>query len=200
MVERAQIALDTLMEGNRRFRNSTSSGATYTPESLAELAKAQHPIAAIIGCADARVAPEIVFDQPLGVIFSSRVPGNVAADSAQWMLEIAVKEFNVPLVMVMGHTGCLAVGQLLDGDKGGPGGLQRFAVLNAIYHARQRKPEDLYLEAVCENARQTCDFLLRDSLSLRAAMLNGHTALVSAVYRMDTGEVEILQEHVDRRF
>ncbi|MFX8672377.1 carbonic anhydrase, partial [Acinetobacter baumannii] len=71
------------------------------------------------------------------------------------MLEIAVNEFHVPLVLVMGHTGCLAVGQLLDGDKGGAGGLHRFAVLSAVYKAKQKRPDDLYLESIRENVIQT---------------------------------------------
>jgi carbonic anhydrase len=198
MIERAKNALYTLMEGNRRFREGVPHRVAYTQSALAELAKVQRPIAAIIGCSDARTAPEIIFDQPLGAIFSSRVPGNVAADSAKWMLQIAVDEFDVPLVMVLGHTGCLAVGQLLEGDKGGAGGSHRFDVANAVYRARHRRPDDLYLESICENARQTCDFLLRDSQSLRSSALQQRSALVSAYYRMDTGEVVLLEEHGDR--
>jgi len=125
------------------------------------------------------------------------VPGNVASDSAKWMLDIAVNEFKVPLVMVMGHTGCLAVGQLLDGDKGGAGGLHRFSVLSAVYRAKTKNPEDLYVQAVEENVLQTVEHLARDSYSLRASLMDGTTSIVGAVYNMETGEVCILESPLE---
>lgn len=148
---------------------------------------------AIVACSDSRVSPDIVFDQPLGTIFSSRVPGNVASDSARWMLEIALGEFQVPLVVVLGHTGCLAVGQLLDGDQGGAGGLHRFSVLSAVYRARAKRPDDLYRQAIEENVGQTVEHLLRDLRILRASVLDGQTQILGAVYEMETGKVSQLQ-------
>jgi carbonic anhydrase len=99
--------------------------------------------------------------------------------------------------MVMGHTGCLAVGQLLDGDKGGAGGLHRFSVLSSVYRAKQRRPEDLYIAAVEENVLQTVEHLARDLHPLRRAILNQTTAIVGAVYDMPSGEVRILPSTVD---
>ena len=151
----------------------------------------------MIACSDSRITPEIVFDQPLGMLFASRVPGNVASDSAKWMLELAVGEFHVPLVIVMGHTGCLAVGQLLDGDKGGAGGLHRFSVLSSVYRAKQRHPEDLYTAAVEENVLQTVEHLARDLHLLRKALLDETTSIVGAVYEMETGNVRPIPTRVE---
>ena len=189
----AQEALDTLMEGHRRFLAGKPENFTYEVKDLTHLAVGQKPIAAIIACSDSRGAPEIVFDQPLGTIFSSRVPGNVAADSARWMLEIAVKEFQIPLVMVIGHTGCLAVGQLLDGDKGGEGGPHRFAVSNAVYRAKTRRTADLYRSAIEENVAQTVEHLIRDSNALRGGMLEQRIGITGAVYNMETGGIDMLE-------
>lgn len=157
----------------------------------------QTPKVAIVACSDSRVSPEIVFDQPLGAIFSSRVPGNVASDSAKWMLEMAVGEFKVPLVIVLGHTGCLAVGSLLDGDKGGAGGMLRVAVLGAVYRAKTKQPQDLYKTAVEENVYQTVEHLVRDSYSLRSAMIEKKTSIIGAVYEMETGNVRILEDTLE---
>jgi carbonic anhydrase len=192
MIPEARASLDRLLEGNRRFREGRSEHRRYKTDELAELAKQQHPIAAIVACADSRVSPDIIFDQPLGSIFASRVPGNVASDSAKWMLEIAVQEFRVPLVVVLGHTGCLAIGQLLDGDKGGPGGQLRSVVLSAVYEARSRRPEDLYLEAITVNAIQTVNHLKRDSYAVRRAIDEHRLELVPALYEMESGEVKLL--------
>src|SRR5579862_2108274 len=129
MIPQAEAVLQQLLDGNERFRTGRPKQQLYTEERLRDIASHQKPIAGVIACSDSRITPEVVLDQPLGNLFASRVPGNVASDSAKWMLELAVGEFHVPLVVVMGHTHCLAVGSLLDGDKGGAGGLHRFSVL-----------------------------------------------------------------------
>ena len=113
------------------------------------------------------------------------------------MIELAVGEFHVPLVMVMGHTGCLAVGQLLDGDKGGAGGLHRFTVLSAVYRAKHMQPTDLFREAVIQNIHQAIEHLVRDSYTLRSALKEGKTSIVGALYEMDSGEVRILEPESD---
>lgn len=113
------------------------------------------------------------------------------------MLEISVNEFKIPLVMVMGHTGCLAVGQLLEGDKGGAGGLHRFAVSNAVYRAKSRRAPDLYRGAIEENVAQTVEHLVRDSVSLREGMLSQKMGIVGCVYNMETGEVDMLDIRTD---
>lgn len=192
----AQQVLEELLEGNQRFRSGQSHCYRYRPEDLREIAELQTPKAAIVACSDSRVTPEVIFDQPLGAIFASRVPGNVASDSAKWMLQIATGEFKVPLVMVLGHTNCLAVGQLLDGDKGGAGGLHRFSVLSAVYKAKSKNPENIYRQSIIENATQSLDHLVRDLYILRSAVLDGTTSVVSAIYEMETGSVTILEPAV----
>ncbi len=185
------------MAGNDRFRNGHARPHVYTQAELRGLAAGQTPKVAIIACSDSRVSPDIVFDQPLGTVFASRVPGNVASDSAKWMLEIALGEFKIPLVMVLGHTGCLAVGQLLDGDKGGAGGMHRFVVSNAVYRAKAKRPADLYRQAIEENVIQTAEQLVRDLYLLRAALLEGRTSIVGGVYNMETGEANLIDVKLD---
>ena len=197
LTDRARQVLDDLLEGNQRFREGHMHSHSYTPQDLIDISRNQSPKAAIIACADSRVSPDLIFDQPLGSIFASRVPGNVASDSAKWMLDIAIQEFSVPLVMVMGHTGCLAVGQLLDGDKGGAGGLHRYSVLSAVYRAKEKNPTDLYLEAIQQNVHQTVEHLARESHAVRTAIEGGITSIVGAVYEMETGTVYLLDTDAD---
>lgn len=192
MLLEAQAALDELMAGNARFRTGKPQHRTYRLEHLEDLAEGQKPIAAVVACMDSRVAPEIVFDQPLGSIFVARVPGNVASDSAKWMLELAVGEMNVPLVMVVGHTGCLAIGQLLDGDKGGPGGALRHEIRFAVLEAQSKNPKDLYREAVIQNAKHAVSMLSRDSSAVHRAIDEKRVEIVSALYEMKTGEVHLV--------
>jgi carbonic anhydrase len=70
------------------------------------------PEAVIVSCADSRVAPEILFDAGVGDIFVVRVAGNVingAGVTVKGSIEYAVAELHVPLILVLGHTGCGAV-------------------------------------------------------------------------------------------
>jgi len=191
MNERAEQALRELHEGNARFRAAQNGHHRYQDHHRVALAESQSPIAAVVACVDSRVVPEVIFDQPLGRLFVSRVPANVASDSAKWMIDIATGDFDVPLIVVMGHTGCLALKQVMDG-KSGPGGLLRFKVQSAVTRAQLLRPDDLYSEAIKQNALQTIENLQEESWAFRDALRSGRTHAVAGVYDMQTGAVEIL--------
>ena len=108
-------ALDRLKEGNRRFVSGVggrSAGVTQADRS--ELVERQEPFAAVIGCSDSRVPPEIVFDQGLGDLFVIRVAGNVAGPSQIGSVEFAVASLGVRLVVVLGHSSCGAIRATLE--------------------------------------------------------------------------------------
>jgi len=93
-------ALGILMEGNQRFVAGCPR-ATTPMERRAQFALGQSPIASVLCCADSRVAPEILFDQPLGEIFSVRVAGNFLHDDGLASLEYAVAKLGTPLKAAM---------------------------------------------------------------------------------------------------
>jgi carbonic anhydrase len=189
---RIRSSLAELYEGHQRFLNHETIHRHYHPDHLEELVKSPRPIAAIVACSDSRVAPEVVFDQGLGQLFVSRVPGNVASDGTKWMLEIAVSELKVPLVMVMGHTGCLAVGQSVEGRIGWAGGTLRFDVQKAVHRARILGEPDVFLSAVRENVALTIENLHRESYASQKAIQNGELGIVGCVYDMETGIVQLI--------
>ena len=192
MNDEALRILDDLLEGNRRFREGESIGYTYGPSAISNLAHAPEPRVAIVACSDSRIAPEVVFNQPLGTIFMSRVPGNVCSDSAKWMVEMAVGMLNVPLVIVMGHTDCRAIKSAVDGQSSGTGGTLRYAVSTAVLRARMKRPEDLFHQAVVENALQASENLLAEVWELKKAVEEGRTAVVTGLYDVKSGLFEVL--------
>jgi carbonic anhydrase len=108
----ASEALRRLQEGNRRFVSGVGgrrAGVTITQADRAKLAEGQEPFAAVIGCSDSRVPPEIIFDQGLGDLFVIRVAGNIAGPSQIGSVEFAVSNLGVQLVVVLGHSSCGAV-------------------------------------------------------------------------------------------
>ncbi len=197
--EDPQAVLAELLEGNRRFFEGRSIHQQYSRAQLSQIAgNPRLPRAAIIACSDSRVAPEVIFDQPLGSLFVSRVPGNVSCDSVRWMLEIAVEEFNVPLVLVVGHTRCLAVGQVASGVSSGSGGLLRSSVSSAVFRAWAKPHDDLTKQSIIENALQAVEHLIRDYYRLASAVRSGDIHCQAALYHVETGQTELLLEDEKR--
>src|SRR4051812_18179339 len=102
----AEEALRRLQEGNRRFVASVPEARTRWDQKIATDAR---PFCAILCCSDARAPAEFIFDVGLGDLFVIRVAGNIVAPSQVGSIEFAVDAFNVPLVVVMGHTRCGAI-------------------------------------------------------------------------------------------
>ena len=101
-------ALQRLVEGNRRFRD-TSTPPAGRPWSAALASAAQRPFAIILGCSDSRTPVEILFDQGFGELFVVRIAGNIVAPSVVGSIEFGASQFGSRLVVVMGHTRCGAI-------------------------------------------------------------------------------------------
>ena len=105
-------ALARLREGNQRFMECVQGGAAMASRPV--LTTSQEPIAIILGCSDARVPAEIVFDQGLGDLFVIRVAGNIVAPSQVGSVEFAAERFGTRLVVVLGHTQCGAIAATIE--------------------------------------------------------------------------------------
>ena len=81
----------------------------------------------LFGCADSRVAAEIIFDQGLGDMFVVRTAGHVIDSAVLGSIEYAVTVLNVPLIVVLGHDSCGAVKATMSALDDGvvPGGYVR---------------------------------------------------------------------------
>src|SRR6266850_3490662 len=119
----ADAALTKLKEGNARFVGSKVSQGKPTAARRAETAQGQHPFAIILGCADSRTSPEIVFDQNIGDLFVVRNAGNLVDDHALGSIEYGVEHLGARLIVVLGHERCGAVIAALASDSA-PGHLQ----------------------------------------------------------------------------
>lgn len=103
----ALSVLQALKLGNQRYMARLHDANVVTRSPM--LQQEHNPVAIILGCSDARVPVEIVFDQSLGDLFVIRVAGNVVAPSQIGSVEFAVEKFDVKLVVVLGHSHCGAV-------------------------------------------------------------------------------------------
>jgi carbonic anhydrase len=193
----AQEALARLKAGNRRFAAGRSRAHAYLKEVRAS-AGGQHPFAAVLGCMDSRVGPELVFDQGIGDVFSVRVAGNVADEEALGSLEYAAKVSGVHLIVVLGHSHCGAVKGACDGVELGnlTGLLARIKpavdAVPADVQPRSSKNEELVERAARENVRLELRAIREHSPVLAGLEKEGALLLAGAMYDVETGKVEFL--------
>ncbi|WP_019936980.1 carbonic anhydrase [Bordetella sp. FB-8] len=191
-----KAALARLMHGNARYAAGHSRKRDYAIGRAARV-RGQKPYAAILGCADSRVAPELVFDQGLGDLFVVRVAGNVADDDAIASMEYAVKFLDVPLVMVLGHSNCGAVASTLKvlQDKAVlPGHLPGLvdAIIPAAQAAMRRGGPNLLEEAIEQNVIETTARLATAAPILAPMHASGAVTMVGGLYDLASGKVALV--------
>lgn len=122
-----QEALLRLKAGNDRFVHGDLLHPFPDTAARRRLRQVQHPIAAVLGCSDSQVPPELIFDQGLGSLFVIRVPGHVATPITLAAVDYARSELKVELVVVLGHHGCHTLSVALQAAQAGgpvPAGLE----------------------------------------------------------------------------
>jgi carbonic anhydrase len=187
-------ALDRLAAGNKRFVAGQSAHLNGDAARRAEVAKGQKPFAVIVGCADSRVPPELVFDRGLGDLFVVRVAGDVCEAAAIGSIEYAVEHLGVRTIVVLGHERCGAVDATLQG--GAPAGHMGGFItpIAANIGAAASGPGDKLDNAVRANVRAIAQQLATCAPILSEFTHKGELTIVAARYDLDTGAVEILGE------
>ena len=190
-------ALQRLIDGNARYVQNKIDLKDFTAGRAARAA-AQYPVAAILGCADSRVAPEFIFDQDPGELFVCRVAGNYMNVDILASLEYGVEVLGAPLVMVLGHTNCGAVKAVLQYEKDRkalPGHLQMLldAVSPGVVEAMRQGPTDELNHAIEANVRHNAQRLRQANPVIAKAVEEKKVDVVSAVYELATGQVRLLK-------
>lgn len=186
-----------LEEGNQRFMKNEMLHPSQYAGRRAELEEGQRPLAAILGCSDSRVPGEVIFDRGLGDLFMVRTAGHIIDPGVLGSLEYAVQQCNVPVLVVLGHEQCGAVGaaanametgQLLDGYLRDV--IQR--IVPSLIAAGVMSGTDIK-EALVHHVTQTVNLLLERSTCIRHAVEDGNLSIVGAIYRLGEGRVEPIQ-------
>lgn len=199
----AQEALARLQEGNRRFvANECLGDAAISQARRAEATQGQSPFAIILGCSDARVPAELVFDQGIGDLFVIRVAGNIVAPSLIGSVEFAATQFNTRLVVVLGHTSCGAVKATLNELlEPGEASLNLRSIVNRVrpsveglLHTDLRHNHDeLIQQAIRSNVQASVNHLKYGSDVLEDLIQNQGLVVVGAEYDLETGVVDFFE-------
>jgi carbonic anhydrase len=192
-------AWKALKEGNERFVAGKPEHPSQSIEYRASLAEAQKPTAVVFGCADSRVAAEIIFDQGLGDMFVVRTAGHVIDSAVLGSVEYAVTVLNVPLIVVLGHDSCGAVKATLAAlDEGVvPGGYVRDVVERVTPSILLGRRDGLTRvdEFEARHVTETGAQLFNRSTAIAKRIDQGALAIVGLTYQLADGRV-VLRDHL----
>ncbi len=182
----AEEALDKLKEGNKKYLTQVMGTGDISPQKRLDTARhGQVPYAIVLTCSDSRVIPEKIFATGIGELFVIRVAGNVIGFHEMGSIEYAVHHLKCPLLVVMGHTNCGAVGAALaDDNEGG-------FISGIIAEIRMAIQEEKDPQTACIKNIQNSMTRIKSSLNMSEHDPNA-VRIEGAVYDIETGKVDFL--------
>ena len=188
-----QDALRLLQEGNERF----VSGKMVNCDLMKQVHATSHgqaPFAAIVGCIDSRVPPELVFDQRLGSIFTARIAGNFVNTDILGSLEFSCKLAGAKAIVVLGHSECGAIKGAIDQAK--LGNLTEMlshiepAVAATKFAGKRTSKDKKLVQAVADtNAQLAARMILSRSPVLKEMVDKKQIVIAAAMHDVETGRV-----------
>ncbi len=198
-----QESLDQLIAGNQRFVSGNPTAQPLTQSQRHALSRnAPAPIATILTCSDARVVPETLFDQNVGTLFTIRVAGNIANPSNIGSIEFSVASFGTPLVLVIGHSKCVAVQTTLEELKkpGTHTSENILAIINEIRPAAEPYADPTLPHTEHERSEHVvranalhAAHRLENTESLAQRVSRGELMIAAAEYDLESGAVELFE-------
>ena len=192
-------ALRFLLDGNERFVTGRAAHPNQDAERRAEAANEQRPFAVLFGCSDSRVAAEIVFDRGLGDLFVVRTAGHLVGEEVLASVDYAVVVLGTPLVVILSHDSCGAIGAALEAHSSGvtpPGHLRHIVerLTPEILEARNRQVTDPD-EVSRMHGRHTARALLDSSALVRERVEAGQCGVVVLAYQLVDGRTHVVAAH-----
>jgi carbonic anhydrase len=191
-----------LLDGNRRWAMGEALHPNCSPQRMAETALAgQHPVAAILACSDSRMPVELLFDVGVGDLFTIRVAGNVAHADEIASLEFAVDKLRVPLLLVLGHTDCGAVGAVCEQLELRGSMPELVTQMNEAVEQERAclseaiDPQAFVDQCVAANVLRSMQSIIEGSAEIRSRVRKGELLLLGAIYELATGRVQRLGKH-----
>lgn len=193
------MALQYLREGNERFLNNLERQRDLLRQ-VNETRDGQFPFAVVLSCIDSRTSAELIFDQGLGDIFSIRIAGNVINEDILGCMEFSCKLAGSKLVVVLGHSKCGAIKGACDGVELGNLSTLLNKIQPAVYYEKTVKENRNaqngdFVEKVSEiNVKRSVEAIIERSIVLRKMIENKEIGLIGAMYDVETGRVEFLED------
>lgn len=180
-----------LIKGNERFRAGKHTNGQFIT-ARRELVKDEHPQTIVLGCADSRVPPEMIFDKNLGDLFVVRAAGNIAGSIELGSIEYAVEHLHATTLVILGHENCGAVAAALSGEEMSSKNLEAIVEkITPAFDGSKSCPlkSQINLSCVELNVRQSAKDILLESPIIKEAIENNQLTIIQAVYHLESGEV-----------
>ena len=194
-------AWKALKEGNERFVAGKPEHPSQSVEHRASLAAGQKPTAVVFGCADSRVAAELIFDQGLGNMFVVRTAGQVIDSAVLGSIEFAVTVLDVPLIVILGHDSCGAVKAALGAIDDGaiPTGFVRDVVERVAPSILMARRDGLSRVDEFEerHVRETLAQLMARSTAIAERVSAGTLAIAGVTYHLADGKAALVDHAGD---
>lgn len=193
-IKKPDASLEILKAGNERFQKDELNQVNIGSTKRKELVNSQNPDAVIITCSDSRVPPEYIFNQGLGDLFVIRVAGNVMDKMELGSVEYAVKHLKTPLIVVMGHEHCGAIGAAVE-----EGGKKESGYIGDIIKkiepsVKKLKSKNLQGEKLIEEVTNQNIYNssreIKQSKIIKEEMQKGNVKIVEAKYMLESGKVQ----------
>ncbi|MER6069615.1 carbonic anhydrase [Streptomyces sp. NPDC001817] len=189
-------AFELLLTGNQRFVAGAPAHPNQDATRRTEVAPSQRPFAVLFGCSDSRLAAEIIFDRGLGDLFVVRTAGHVMGPEVIGSIEYGVDVLDCPLVVVLGHDSCGAVGAACAALEDGmaPAGYIRDVVerVTPSVLAARAAGRVSAEEILAEHIGHTVDLLLDRSRLLAERVAAGQAAVVGLCYNLADGTARLV--------
>lgn len=186
-----------IKEGNQRFVEGNVLHPNQGSDLRAALAAGQTPHVVLFGCGDSRLAAEIIFDQGLGDMFVVRTAGHVLDEAVLGTIEFGPDVLEVPLIVVLGHSKCGAVGATLDALDNNtiPNGYVRTIVEKVAPSVLAGRAEGLteYYDFIGRHVKETVTLLVERSKIISERVAAGRLAVVGLTYQLEDGQVEVVK-------
>jgi carbonic anhydrase len=187
-------ALQQLKDGNARFVGGRSIHCDLMAQVRATAA-GQAPFAAVVGCIDSRVPPELIFDQQIGDLFAARIAGNFVNIDIIGSLEFATKLAGAKAIVVLGHSDCGAIKGAIDDAKLGNltatlANIRPSVAKVAALKGPHTSKDAAFVQAVAvQNAQDAAALLLSRSTVLQELVTGGKLTIATAMHDTTTGVV-----------
>jgi carbonic anhydrase len=193
----ASAQLQRLLSGNQRYVGNQARHVDQRP-----VGGTQTPFAAVVSCSDARVPPEILFDQGVNDLFVVRVAGNTVDDPASahpavsdtvqlQSLAYAVQTLGVKLIVVLGHAECGAVKGALQKCGDSAIGPMFQNICPAVSQTSKAEGHQRLDDAITANVRKQVG-LLKSMSPFGDQVTKSDLRVVGAVYDIGSGRVTVV--------
>ncbi len=188
-----------LEEGAKRFDSNQPKKYNWREQRYYLGVHGAHPPVVVLAGTDARVSPELIFNQGLGDIFCLRSPASVVTNENVAAMEFACQRGGAKVIVLMAQTKDPYIERAVDNDQTGNLAAINYLLQPAITNVKRdpnwkRLRGEEFLNIILrEHINLSVQKVSAISPILRGMVERGQVVIVSAIYDVEKGKVVFLK-------